>query len=328
MNEILLIDADSTIPNLALMKLSTYYKSLNCKITLLKLNISYYPTKTNKQHNIDNSKYYKTFCSTIFSNSTKYINSTSEIQFGGTGYDYITNLPDHIESLAPDYSIYNDYFKNNENYGFITRGCIRNCYFCVVPKKEGLIHKVNDISNLMVLKSNKLILLDNNILAYSDCNSIFEELISKKIRVKFQSGFDIRLLNEENSKLISKLRYIRNYIFAFDDIKLKPLIESKLQLLEWVKEWYLKFYIYVHPNMSIKDTVDRIEFLKSNKCLCYIMRDLSCWDSDYRNFYIDIARYCNQPGTFINMSFRDFLHLRPQTKERIDKSIKLYEQCI
>jgi radical SAM superfamily enzyme YgiQ (UPF0313 family) len=49
-------------------------------------------------------------------------------------------LPDEIENLKPDYSLYPGF---DYSIGFSTRGCFRNCHFCVVPEKEGMFKKVN-----------------------------------------------------------------------------------------------------------------------------------------------------------------------------------------
>ena len=144
---VLLIDADSKIPNLALMKLSTFHKCRGAIVHLVKLHIPYYPNRRKLYWDIDkiygNHQYDKIYCSVIFDDSIKFING-SNIIYGGTGYSLDIELPHYIEVLEPDYSIYPD---NNISYGFISRGCIRNCYFCKVPKKEGYIRQVNSISS-------------------------------------------------------------------------------------------------------------------------------------------------------------------------------------
>jgi len=43
--KVLLIDADSTIPNIALMKLSAWHKSLGDDVELVRVNLPYYPNK-------------------------------------------------------------------------------------------------------------------------------------------------------------------------------------------------------------------------------------------------------------------------------------------
>ena len=136
---------------------------------------------------------------------------------------------------------------------------------------------------------------------------------------------DIRLLNKDNSNLLKQLHYIGEYIFALDDIKTIPLVDEKFKtLLTWVKSWNCKFYVYVNPDMPLGDTITRIEYLKSIKALPYVMRDLSCWNSKYNEFYIDLAAYCNQPNMFKTKNFYEFLKIRYKNQDRIDRSAELY----
>lgn len=55
---------------------------------------------------------------------------------GGTGYGLYQDLPEEIDVMFPDYSMYSscDYA-----IGYLTRGCPNHCRWCVVPKKEGNI---------------------------------------------------------------------------------------------------------------------------------------------------------------------------------------------
>jgi len=315
--KILLIDADSKIPNIPLMKLSTYYKKKNYNVELLKLNLPYFPNKKKKEYNIINS-HDRIYCSVIFEGNKNYIKGKNII-FGGTGIDLSTKLPDNIENLDCDYSLCPD---NNTSYGFITRGCIRNCYFCKVPKKEGYIHKVNNVKDIIKHKTVKF--LDNNILAYDEHEDVLKELIELNIKCQFNQGLDIRLITNINSILLSKLNYLNEYIFAFDNIKCKNIIKEKLKILSWRKDFQLKFFVYIHPSMNLEDTIQRIEWLKNNKCLPYIMRDITCWNSKYNQFYIDIAAYCNQPNLFKKLTFEEFLNKRHTNINRINQSYNIY----
>ena len=318
MKNILLIDADSKIPNLALMKLSKYHKINGDNVDIKFLHIPYYPNRKKIIHNIDTSDYDKTYCSMIFPTSKGYVQGNN-IEFGGTGYDIYKKLPDEIENLEPDYSIYPE---NNKSYGFITRGCIRNCSFCFVPKKEGMIHQVSTVDK--IAKHKQVIFMDNNILAYPDHKKILQDLVDKKIRCTFNQGLDLRLLDEENSKLIRGLNYIGEIIFAFDNWSYLPIIEDKIKLLNWRKSWQIKFYIYIHPDMGLSETINRIKWCEDNKCLPYIMRDISCWGSMYNEFYIDIASWCNQPAFFKKKTFEQFLNVRHTNKERIRNSLTIW----
>ena len=320
--KILLVDADSKIPNLALMKLSTYHKSLGDTVTLLRLNIPYYPHKKKTLQTIPFG-FDKVYCSVIFPGSLKYIDyhNIENVYLGGTGYPQDNPLPIEIENLDPDYSIYPD---NDISYGFITRGCTRNCSFCVVRQKEGNIKQVSTVDK--IVKHKFVRFLDNNILSHPEHKVILQELIDKKIKCEFYQGLDIRLIDEENSVLLSKLRYYNERVFAFDDWKYKPILDKKIPILQkWAKEWRLKFFVYVHPDMPLKETVDRIQYLRERKCYPYIMRDISCYGSFYHNFYTDLAAWCNQPGFFKHKEFDEFVTLRCK-ETRAKTSIKLYEE--
>lgn len=318
---ILLIDADSTIPNLALMKLSGWHKDQGDSVSFLKINLPYYPNKKRNRFNAPIG-FDKIYASIIFDGNKEFI-CGKNIEFGGTGVDLSTKLYHEIENHDADYSLYPE---NDISYGFITRGCIRKCGFCKVPEKEGYIHKVNNIDD--IVRHKKVKFLDNNILAYPEHKKILQELVEKQIRCQFNQGLDIRLINEDNSILLKKINYMGEYIFAFDNLKYKKIIEDKLLLLHWRKEWSFKFFVYINPDMPISDTLKRISWLKENKCLPYIMRDVSCWASKYNKFYIDIAAYCNQVHLFKKMNFIDFLEKRHNNKKRIVDSLNIWNENI
>lgn len=321
MSKILLVDADSTIPNLPLMKLSTYHKQKGDTVSFRRLDMPYYPNREKPILLVPDgtdTTYDMIYCSVIFEGNKEYIYGENII-FGGTGHDLSTTLPDDIESLDCDYSLYPE---NKTSYGFITRGCIRSCSFCKVPKKEGTIRMVNTIKN--IVRHKKVKFLDNNILAYPDHYSILQELADTHVLHQFNQGLDIRLVDETNSTLLSQLNYLGEYIFAFDDWRYLSIIDEKLQLLDWRKDWQFKFFVYIHPSMPIAHTIQRIQYLKSEKCLPYIMRDISCWADRNSDFYTDVAAYCNQVSLFKSMGFLEFLTKRHTDKHRIAKSASLW----
>jgi len=319
--KILLIDADSTIPNLALMQLSAWRKQQGDSVVLLKANLPYYPNRKKKNF-FAPSGFDRTYCSVVFDGNAQYIKGDNII-FGGTGFDLTTVLPKEASSCEPDYSIYPD---NDTSYGFISRGCIRKCYFCVVPKKEGWIRQVSNVDD--IVKHKKVKFLDNNFLALPNHKKILTELIDKNIRCQFNQGLDIRLVDNENSHLLSRLNYLGEYIFAFDDYSYLPIIKKKLDLMDWRKPFNFKFFVYCHPDMDVSNICKRIEWLKHKKILPYLMRHISCWDSSLNKFYIDLAAYSNQPNCFKKMSFRQFLEKRHINKNRILDSKNLYYKNI
>jgi len=317
--KILLVDVDSKIPNLALMKLSSYYKKQGYEIELQKIGYSYYPH--NKYSMIIVDGYEKIFVSIIFKTNKDKITfvGKSKVIIGGVGYSLLEKLEKEIEAEEPDYSIYPD---NDISYGFITRGCIRNCKFCVVPQKEGFIHQVNTIDN--IVRHKKIKFLDNNILAFDKHIDILKELVDKKIRCQFNQGLDIRLLTEENAKLLSELNYLGEYFFAFDNIKDTDIINNKFKIIKRyiTKDWRIKFFLYAHPDMDIvNDILFRIRWCKINKVLPYLMRDINCWNSKNNNLYIDLAADCNQPSIFKKMTFEQFMQKRTKNIKRREQSL-------
>lgn len=102
-----------------------------------------------------------------FSPDDRYCYNADTIIRGGTGYDISSKLPDHIDRLQPDYSIYPD-TPADTAFGFLTRGCPNKCRWCVVPRKEGRIHPYMDVDEIAIEGRRNLVLMDNNILAAGD----------------------------------------------------------------------------------------------------------------------------------------------------------------
>ena len=318
--KILLINVDSRW-NMAIRKMYAYFSKEN-DVDMIDLGFGGYPHKKTKV--IDGSDYDKVYVSNIFDINADRVQvvNCSDVIFGGIGSkNPKLQLPCEIEMTEPFY-----FPDEDTSYGFITRGCIRNCWFCKVPKYEGKLKEYNHIES--IVKHKKVKFLDNNILAYPDHMKVFQWLLSHPgIRCEFNQGLDFRLVNDENLEALSKLNYMGEYIFAFDEPKYQPLLEKKLVLMKKYisKPWKLKFYIYYHPDMEISQLINRVEWCRKNECLPYVMRDIACWDAEAnkKNFLIDYAAYCNQPSMFKKLTFKQFLHKRHKTN-RIENSLAIY----
>lgn len=133
-----LIDVDGhNFPSLPLMKLSAYHKAAGDSVEW------YEPLFSGHVDRVYMSKVF------TFTPDYEYYIDADEIIKGGTGYSYPdggASLSDEIEHIYPDYSLYPDRCKDTA-YGFLTRGCPRNCGFCIVGKKEGMhSRKVAELS--------------------------------------------------------------------------------------------------------------------------------------------------------------------------------------
>jgi radical SAM superfamily enzyme YgiQ (UPF0313 family) len=261
-----------------------------------------------KKHTIDCNGYDLAFISAIFNTTPEkieIIKGNCKVDCGGTGYDIKKKLPKELDSFKPNYELYPE---NDTSYGFIYRGCFRTCDFCFVPEKEGDIHQeVQSVKELIQHK--KIKFLDNNFLGGINHKQFLRELIDLKIPCQFNQGLDIRIIDEEDVILLSKLNYIGEYYFAFDRIEDKKLIEEKLAIVKKhiCKPWRIKFFLYCHPkNDIVNDVYRRILWCKENKVLPYFMRDLACWKSENVHTYNDFSAWCNQPGVFKTHAFKEF----------------------
>ena len=321
--KILLVNVDSRW-NMAIRKMYTYY-SKNNEVEMMDLNFSGYPHK--KEKVIDAAEYDQVFISNIFDINKDRVTviNCDNVTYGGIGSNYPERqLPPEVEASDPYY-----FPDEDTSYGFITRGCIRQCWFCKVPKYEGKLKEYSRIEE--IVKHKKFISLDNNIFAYEGCCEVFKWLIEHDIVCDFNQGLDFRLANDENMKLLSELKYLKSeYIFAFDDPKYQKLLDKKILLIKKYipKDWKVKFYIYIHPEMSTKLLIERVEWCRKNKCLPYIMRDVKCYEDAKKNFYTDYASYCNQAGFFKLLTFEQFLEKRHKNRERIKYSLSIYEEAL
>ena len=202
-----LIDVDqhhkkAKYPNLALMKLAAWHKAQGDEVGW----------GWGWEH-YDRVYKSKVFDDTYTQDVMEVIRA-DEIIEGGTGYGLDNRLPDEIEHIYPDYSLYPSLTKNTA-YGFLTRGCPRGCHFCIVSQKEGRKSvKVADLDEWWRGQKN-IVLMDPNMLAYKGHMELLQQLIDSKAYVDVNQGFDCRLLTPENICSINQLK-LKNIHFAWD----------------------------------------------------------------------------------------------------------------
>lgn len=262
---VLLIDADGEeFPNLALMKLSTYHKTQGDEVffgSCARAEIVYISCvfTWNKEKALQASTFYP----------------NAKIVYGGTGFNLDSSLPYEIEHIKPDYSLYDiDY-----SIGFVTRGCIRNCSWCIVPEKEGGIHHGSPLSEFVNPQLNKIQLLDNNLLSHPHHIEILKELIQLNKKTSFSQGLDIRLINKENAELLSKIKYYdirfknRRLHFAWDDPKTEKSVLKGIEILldVGIRPDHLMFYVLVSFNTTYQEDIHRVKTLLDLDTIPYIM---------------------------------------------------------
>lgn len=342
-----IIDADligrkkHRFPNLACMKLSSYYKSQGDHVELL----------TSWQV----LGYDKIYVSKVFTDTEVpgEVLAMPNVTYGGTGfyYDKAPNLPDEVEHAFPDYHLYDEWVQSkldaggkrkdyvyylDYSIGFLTRGCFRKCEFCV-NKKYDRCFPHSPLSEFMDPDRPKLCFLDDNFFACHKWESIIEEVKATGKRFQFKQGLDERLLTDKKIHQMMTWKYDSDFIFAFDNIEDKEIIEEKLKR---IYELYpenkknLKFYVFCGFDrgggygegfwtQDIINTFERTSILRKYNALPYIMRFKAVYGSKYEGMYANISAWCNQPSFFRKMDFRSFCIKRGNASTRY---MKLFEK--
>ena len=174
-----------------------------------------------------------------------------------------------IDELPLDYSILDEtdykYPENNAYYGYMTRGCIRNCAFCTVRKIEPYFnHFIPFFNKYGYIKENfgdqrNLLLLDNNVLASKNFPEIINEI--KKCGFTKDSTFvdpnylDIAIKNLEAgfndnayiNKAFEQILYLLNKLKKKPQQDLYNLLDEYNLLEKWstTKQNLLKIYPYI-----------------------------------------------------------------------------------
>ena len=255
-----LVDVDGhNFPNLCLMKLSAYHKEkgdeVEFAIPLLPYDRIYMARVFNDIYTHDDLTAYQ----------------CDEIIKGGTGYGLKKTLPNEIEQMFPDYSLYGI---TDTAYGFLTRGCPRHCPFCIVGDKEGLVsRKVANLSQFWNGQKN-IKLLDPNILASADHIDLLEQLADSKALVDFTQGLDARMLTDENIDVLKRIR-IKRIHFAWDNPKDKTVPKA----LEMFSEKYglnpkahnVVVYLLTNYWSTHQQDLERVQWLREHFFVPYVM---------------------------------------------------------
>lgn len=242
---------NKSFPNLALMKISAWHKRQGDIVEWWNPLYSY--------DRVYSSKIFD------FTPDDPYLPETA-IR-GGTGYRDIPmdqELPKEMDDMFPDYSIY-----PNCDYavGYLTRGCPNHCKWCVVPRKEGKIRPYRNWEEIVRQDTNKLVLMDNNILACEYGIRQLESLIGSGYKIDLNQGMDARLVNEQTAKILSELEWIKYIRFSCDQ---KTQIEPIKRTVELLKRYGIRPYrifIYLLVTADIEDAVCRVEALKGYKAI-------------------------------------------------------------
>jgi len=288
MAKIGLIDLDGkNFPNIPLMKISAFHKQKGDSVDWVTI-----------------GDYDKTYISKIFTFSPEFVQgfgNYGEIVKGGTGYDIASKLPTEIDMITNiDYSIYPqiDY-----SVQFFSRGCIRNCPFCVVRKKEGNIRAVEPMD--LNPKGGRIEVLDNNFFANPEWKSAVDLLLkwNKKINLH---GVDVRIMNEEQAFWLNKLKIDGSIHIAWD-FATDNILENIKEMLKYVKAYKIICYVLIGFNTDIEQDLYRVRKLKELGIRPFVQpyRDFNN-ERIISQYEKDFAGWVNKRERFMSFDFVDF----------------------
>lgn len=288
-----LVDIDGHhFPNLALMKISAWHKAQGDSVEFADPMFGRY----------DRVYMSKVFTFTLDCPDIYHC----EVIRGGTGFrDYTTILPKEIEHICPDYSLYGG--GGREAYGFLTRGCVNSCPWCIVPHKEGAIRPASPLREFLGDKR-RAVLLDNNVLASEFGLEQIEEIVRMGISVDFNQGLDARRAYDDPYilDLLARVKWIRYIRFACDTKgQMEPVLKCIRELERRGMSRY-RFFIYC----LVKDVDDALERLN-----VFRKMRVNPFAQPYRDFDNKIeptkeqrrlANWCNKKTVFYSCEFKNY----------------------
>ena len=287
-----LYDVDSIIPNLALMKISAYYRARGDDVEL------YLP--------IFIDDYDKIYASKIFSSSDGTALVPERMEIGGTGWNKVSVLPPEIEQMQPDYTLYG----YEHSLGFTQRGCRLKCSFCVVPEKEGAPKPNNTIEEIWQHRESKfIVLLDNDFFGNPQWSDRITELLKFDLKVCFSQGLNIRNLKLEQAEGVASVKFrnlkdtARQVYFAWDDPRHEKLIHRGIErcVEAGIKPSEMAFYVLIGYHSTEAEDLHRVTVLRNYGCDPFAMP----YDRSFK-YQRDFARWVNHKAIFKSVLWTDY----------------------
>lgn len=276
-------DDNTGFPNLALMKISAWHKNIGDTVVRF--------TALDRFNKVYSSKVF------TFTPEDQYLPEV--VEKGGTGYGLYVDLPENIEHLCPDYSLYGE----NYSMGFLTRGCIRNCPWCFVPLKEGSIREHADV--LEFLRHKDVVLLDNNVLAHRHGLEQIEKMAHLCVRVDFNQGLDARLIDNQVARLLGRLTWLKPLRLACDSQSMIEPIRKAVELLRWNNVTPSQYFCYCLVD-DVAEALERVRFLKGIYVYPFCQPFIDDKGTPPTKLQRDFCRWVNHRAVFRSVAWEDY----------------------
>jgi len=291
---VLLVDIDSKIPNLALMKISAWHKA---------------------QGNIvgfDIGNPDKVYISCIFKKNAEQARGIAtyypdaQINIGGCGIDLKNTLSDEIELIKPDYDLY----QTTYSQGYTSRGCPNKCGFCIVPEKEGKIRIAQHPSEFHDPRFDTCMIMDNNLFGTPNYwqKKVFDWFENTSTKMLSPQGWDARLLTEKRWNRLQSIKHAAAIHFAWDDVKDEKHIVRAIEVMKQggITDGHLRrnisFYVLAgYGSSTFEDALYRCTRLKELGTQSFVM---PYHKKDKR--INALARWANRPWLYWSMPFEKY----------------------
>lgn len=285
-NKIRIINVDSKMPNIALMKISGHHKAKGD-------DVGYY----NALADIDSDILYVSKIFT-FTHLPGYMRA-GEIVIGGSGVDIKKKLPKDIEKTRHlDYSMWPEC---NYSMQYFSRGCINNCPFCIVREKEGYIRPVEPLE--LNPAGKHLEILDNNFFANPEWRKAIEYIKKLDQPARFH-GVDVRAITDEQMRILNSLKTRGTINIAWDNPR--ESLYDKLKLMaSIIKPYRIICYVLIGFWSNEEEDLMRIKKISETGISPFVMP----YDKSDR-YQKDMARWVNNRRIFRSCTWEEYKNLR------------------
>ncbi len=171
-----------------------------------------------------------------------------------------------------------------------SRGCIKNCYWCFVPIREGKIRE------LPIKEGN--IVIDNNLLACSKehIGKVFDMLRNQKKAAQFKGGLDASLFQAWHKDLMDSIR-VAEMFFACDTRESLPSLERVANILHGISIEKKRCFVLIGRG-SLEECEDRLQRVYTLGFLPFAQLYQPAYRIEYNHIWKALHRKWSRPAAY------------------------------
>jgi hypothetical protein len=204
--------------------------------------------------------------------------------------------------MFPDYSLYGH---SRYAVGFLTRGCVCRCPFCLVPRKEGRLRRCPGGFDAFVPQGQKhVVLLDNNLLAHPAAAEMLRETVRRGYAVNFSQSLDIAYLTQPLFDILRQVdsqnaRFTRRqFYFSVNDLSDIARFEETRPWLRSLGEDAVSVILLYGYNTRLSEDYVRMRMLRRFRFIPF-----------FQEYWPLPGFPARQPDDFFDMDLREVIRL-------------------